>query len=100
MTVNLRRLAGLTSLAENLRRSQRVSTGPSGAAVSAIGSPSSQYSLDMCLSHQSGQDRERHRQVTDDQDDRQDQGARAGDPLTPGGLLAERAYRAEEPVAQ
>ena len=42
MTVSLRRLAGLTSLASNWRRSQRVSIGPSGAAAVGIGSPSFQ----------------------------------------------------------
>jgi hypothetical protein len=42
ITVSLRRFAGLTSLAPKMCRSQRVSIGPSGAAVSAIGSPSFQ----------------------------------------------------------
>ena len=40
MTVSLRRLAGLTSAASNLRVFQRDSMGPWGAFVSTIGAPS------------------------------------------------------------
>lgn len=39
MTVCLRRLAGLTSLASKRRLSQRSWIGPDGALVSATGSP-------------------------------------------------------------
>ena len=39
MTVSLRRLAGLTSLASNLRVAHLLSIGPAGALVSAISAP-------------------------------------------------------------
>src|SRR2546425_12783906 len=99
----LRLLAGFTSLTPNRRRSQRVSIGPSGAAVSATGEPTtkSEYEppdFELMSGHQSGQHGERDGEETDDQHDRDPERHALERVLGGGAGAAERLQGAPDPV--
>src|SRR3954470_5790006 len=103
MTDSRRRLAGLTSLARNLRSFQRSGSGTSrGALVSAMGSPTEKSSSGIggSLVHESEDDGGRDHEVAgDEQRGEHDRGG-VDRPLAPLVGLAERLGGGEDPVAE